>query len=1443
MVSEGIGGEVTRKRARAGIRAWISRAGQTLMRSTPATILTAMTAAALAPIVVPAVVGTTGPEAIQGLLQQVGGAGAGYLAAVVQEAVGRLRREAGTTGVTEETVREVLQACLDHELDGPRGAETRASITAFVRAVNVLEATLQEALASGVPDLWVRIAQSVNDLSQISEFRALHDDLLGVLNSIWRDTTDIRLITRDTNDEVRRLSIKFASLHRSLSRGPAVGAAHQASFPGRGGDAGVPSSQGVPPYPGLAPFSELDANWFYGRDRLIASLVSGLNERLFGNAPLIVMGASGAGKSSVLRAGLLPELLNGGLTEPGSEEWPWMTMTPGRFPLRDLALRLADLAQIPSSQVLDQIESDPERASLVIRQGLLTRDERSHRGVVTAAPDLTGAFGTAASQRRLILVIDQFEEVFTQCRDGDQRKLFIDSICAIASGTRYDPPPAVVIIGLHTGFMDQCTAHPELAPALDDSVIVGPMTSAELREAIELPARQAGLTVEPGLVETMLGDIGAVQSRVNEDILTYDPGKLPLLAHALLETWKRRDDSQLTVAAYQAAGGIHHALAETADHLYDSLDDTGKQTARRLLLHMVAAPDDAEDTRRRMSRTALIAELPDADQDIAARLLDQLEEKRLVTADEDTVQIAHEALLRHWPRLADWLQEDREWRREEQRLAQHAREWTDNACDPDRLLRGGVLAVLQEKLDERRRAGLGERERAFLLASERREVRGRRARRSVMVLLTVLTIVAGGFAAVAQHDRSLASQQQALAQSRQLAAEAAELRASNPKVSLLLSLEAYRVQPSYEAVSSLLSAQLGFFTATLSNQAGSANAVAYDPAAPLLAVAGQENAVTVWNTSTRQSAFTLRGQSPFYAVAFDQSGSLLAGAEQDGVTILWNMATHQETGVLGTPGPSVNAVTFDPGGQVVATAGDDEAVTLWSTRTLREIRTFSVGATVNGIAISPDGTRLAVACSDHNIRVWELGPGDTAPLVLSGHTEPVRAVAFSPDSALLASSSDDGTIRLWDSHTGALRGILSASTSPVDAVAFSPGGSLLASGGADDAVRLWDVDTLTQVDALTGPASTVTGVAFSPSGQTLASADASATVGIWDVTAPPQPGSNPIAAFTSTSHPGGTIAAVGDGGETALWKPGEDASYTTLLTPPSQVASAPAGGSVTPDIALSPDGGTLAVTPPGNQITLWNTRTGHKIGTLTAPGTLTSVAYRPVTGPAVIAAGSPDGYIYIWGPHIPQPLQLAGNLQAPVTSVTFSPDGTLLAAGSDDGTFLLARHRNSGNWAVFPPTGGPLNAVETVAFSPDGRMLATGSSAGTVQLWNVANPGNPVLLTTLTASAQSVISVAFSDSEELAASYDDDTIRLWDIRDPASAVPLATLSGLASPTSVTWETGSRAVGAAADGTLLTWDTEPSDIANRICDSRLSGDADDLTPYLAGVSYHSICPGD
>jgi WD40 repeat protein len=1425
------GSEDTVARARAGIRAWVTAGGAVLLRAAPTAIVTAMTAAALAPVLVPLLAGTLGSIVVQQVLAQLGNLGADHMSDVLQDAVHRMRGEAKVTGVSEETVRNVLERRLEQELAGPRAAVIRAEIMQLLQAVHGVDETLRAAYDSEIQGLGDHIGRAMNELSLTAiEFRLLRDDTLGALTSIQRDTAFVRDAVQDHGDELRRLNLNIALLRREVALGSPASQG-RAIGPVPAETSLVTTRDGLQPYPGLPAFNETDAAWFFGRERLIAMIIDRLRDRLRGSSPLIVEGASGAGKSSVLRAGLIPELDTGGLAEPDSEHWPREIMTPGPFPLRDLALRLAQRAELPASMVLDDIVADPARTPLIIRQALLDRGR--------------------PGGRRLIIVIDQFEEVFTQCTDGGERARFIQAICAAAAGSRREPPAALVVIGLRAGFVEHCTAHPELESALADPLIVGPMRPAELRDAIELPARHAGVTLQPGLADTMLRDLGAVEPPGDSDLATYDPGRLPLLAHALRATWDRRTGGELTIGAYGAAGGIKDALASTADAVYESLDAHGQQVARRLWEHMVSVRADAEDTRRRMSRAALIAELPPADAGPAGPVLDRLEQERLVIAGQDTVQIAHEALLRYWPKLAGWVEENRAWRREQQSLIEHAREWEAGRRHPDRLLRGAALAAVHDGLNHARRAELGQLEAAFLSASETRQARAQRGRTMFVAALMILVVLTAVTALVAQANSVAARQQQAdaqsqraIAQSRQLAAEASSLAAIDPQTSLLLSLEAFRVQPTYEAVSSLLSAQSGFFTARLPSPAGPVNSVAYDPALPArLASAGQDDQVTIWDTATRKTVATLTGSSPFYAVAFDQQGRFLAGAEQDGTTVLWNARSLKPIGSVSRSGDAVDTVAFSPDGETLATAGDDGTVTLWSTRTRQPTGSYDVGnGTISGIAFSGNGKWLAAACADHDIRLWDrTRPTTTPPRLLRGHTELVRTVAFSPNSGLLASGDDDGTVRLWDPRTGSQLGVLTGVGAQVRAVAFNPDGSRLAAAGDDDAVRLWDVATRTQVSGLTGPAGTVAGVAFSPDGTVIASADADASVGLWNIPSTPA-GSATIATVATPARPGGRLATYGTDGKIRLWDP---PGYGR----PSGLPAAALGGTGGGSMAFSPDGRLLAVST-AQGVARWDIEGHRPAGLLSTRAPVIAVAYRPVIRrgePEVIAAGLSNDVVDLWGPSAETtPIPVGGQV-APINAIAFSPDGSLLAAASDDGTILLARIAvTDGRLTalVDQQLTGQLGAIEAVAFSPDGRTLASASTDGTVQLWDVSQPTRQVALgPPLAGHTQAVISVAFSgDGDLLASSADDDTIRLWDVRDPRAPVPFGTLAGLGGPTGVVFEPGSQQVaGAAADGTLLQWDTGASAVANRICRSLPVGDLPDLGQYLLGVTPRPLCP--
>lgn len=1444
-------------RARAGIHTWISRAGRGLLHATPAAIMTAMTAAALAPLLVPLIAGgAAGAEVIGQILAQLGNVGSGYISESIQDVVRRLRGEAAVTTVSEDTVRNVLERRLEADWAGSHASGLRAEMAGVLKAVNGIATSLEAAFGSEVQGLAAHIGQAVGQMSEtVTEFAGLREDVLAALASIQADVARTQSLqentlwyARDASSKLDRVSVEIVLLRRSLRQGP-----FSASQPA-GADTGTETTDGelpdVHPYPGLAPFGETDEFWFHGRERLTASLATRLRERLRGSSPMLVVGASGAGKSSLLNAGLIPELRDGRFA-PGCGDWPCFPMTPGTFPLRELAVRLAMLAELPTSVVLENIETDPGWTPLIVRQALLTRDERRRRGVQAGAGagigahDLKGISGS----RRLILIIDQFEEVFTQC-EGQERIKFIEAICAMASGSVADPPPALVVICLRAGFVEECTAHPPLEPALQDQFIVGPMRASELTAAIEEPARDAGLTVDGGLAATMLSDLGAVTSPVTPDSATYDPGALPLLAHALRETWERREHGRMTLSAYHTAGGIKEAIGRKADDVYDSLDDTGKQVARELLGHMISVRADAEDTRRRLSRPALLAELPTAYADRAVQVLDLLEAHRLVTSDGESVQIAHEALLRHWPRLSGWLAENRAWLRHRQRLTEQAREWDEGSRHPDRLLRGVQLSDITEELTTARSASLGDLETTFLRLSQRRRARAHRTRLEFMSILTAAVVVASGFAIAAQRSSRAARDQQAIAQSQQLAARAQTLADSDPGTSLALSLEAYRRQQTTAAVSSLLTAQSSYFH-PLRSPAGPVSAVAYDPKRHLLASAS--NAVVLWNTDTNKPTATLTGQSPFYDVAFAPSGLWLAGAEENGDTVIWNMHRvvrnlhRRAVATLRAPdSTSTDTVAFSHNGQMLATAGYDGEVTLWRTGTFRKFRTIHVGGgPVWSIAFSSDDSQLAAACSDHIVRVWNTARLGSVPVMLTGPATPVRSVAFSPRSwsPLLAAGDDSGTIRLWNPRTRKLRAILSKGSGPVLSLAFTPDGSQLASGSGGRggaAVRLWNItsDTLTP---LTGPANDVSGVAFSPDSQMLASADEDGTVGLWKIPPLPPP-APPIPAVAATPLRGGIIATTA-AGQIDIWNLDKP---SRLLNPPARLAGTLKPGAAEPSIAFGSGGQWLAAPARSGGIDVWSGPHQARADDLNPPKDprqISSVAFRPGK-PLVVAAGSVNDYIYLWTvPTGKLLMTFSGQQQGPVTALAFSQDGSLLAAGGADGTIVVGCVSLKGGIAhvtcIQQVTGG-FGPIEALTFSPQPNTLASASADGTVKLWHVSSRGTLTGTATLPGPTQPVVSVAFSsDGTMLAASAADRTISLWNTPKYRSPSLFATITGLAAATGVAFVPGTHIIaGAASDGTAQFWNTNPDQVAEGICKTAPPA----LTRARAGIgaAFQPVC---
>ncbi|WP_324605200.1 transporter substrate-binding domain-containing protein [Streptomyces sp. NRRL WC-3549] len=426
------------------------------------------------------------------------------------------------------------------------------------------------------------------------------------------------------------------------------------------------------PYPGLAAFAPSQAQWFFGREHVITELAGGLAGCMDTTDPLVLMGPSGAGKSSVLAAGLLSALGKGAMPMPGARTWPHLLMTPTEHPLAELATRLERLAGVPGASLREEIESDPRRLAPVIREMLRARAGR-----------------TAITGSRLVLVVDQFEEVFTQCADGRERQLFISALCAAAGGGG-DEPPALVVLGLRSDFQDHCATYPELRHAVRDTpVFLGPMTAAELREAIAGPARIAGLELQPGLVEILLRDLG-----VDETAQGYDPESLPLLSHALHATWHHREGRSLTVAGYAAAGYVRNSVENTAEATYGHFDSAEQQAARSLLLNLVHIGEGTQDTRRRANRIRLLHD--STHPETTDEVLDRLVDAQLVTVEAGSVFITHEVLLHAWPRLRQWIHDDRSGLRIHQQLAQDADAWDQDGRNPARLYRGSRLGLARE---------------------------------------------------------------------------------------------------------------------------------------------------------------------------------------------------------------------------------------------------------------------------------------------------------------------------------------------------------------------------------------------------------------------------------------------------------------------------------------------------------------------------------------------------------------------------------------------------------------------------------------------------------------------------------------------------------------------------------------------------------------------------
>jgi WD40 repeat protein/DNA-binding SARP family transcriptional activator len=1141
------------------------------------------------------------------------------------------------------------------------------------------------------------------------------------------------------------------------------------------------------PYKGLATFGVEDAPYFFGRERLVAELVS----QLVGAPLLAVVGPSGSGKSSVVRAGLLPALAGGVL--PGSQGWAQAVMRPGEHPLDEL-------------------------------RRVTRKLKREVRGV---------------------LVVDQFEELFTTCRDEPERAAFAAALVRWA--LEHD---GATVIAVRADFYGRCAAYPDLSALLGaNHVLVGPMARDELARAIERPAQRAGLIVEPELAEALLAD---VEGR---------PGALPLLSTTLLELWRERDGRRLRLAAYARSGGVQGAVARMAEAAYLALDPQQQAAARTLLLRLTDEDESGARVRRRV-------ELSEVDAELAGRLAD----RRLLTVDEGTVEVAHEALLREWPRLRGWLDEDVQGRRLHRRLGAAARAWS--AGDGD-LYRGAQLAAALEWADGH--AGdLNEVERAFLDASRGESTRAQRRLRAVLAgvaSLLVLAVIAG---AVALNQRSQARAQATAAAAQSLGARA--LAEGDLDTSLLLARQGVELSDSPRTRSNLLAALLRSPAAVgvLHGPGKRLTSLAISPDDHMLAYTDDEGWLRFTDVRTRRRGapdvfVAAGGPGPLDAPPqFSSDGALVAVGAR-----VVDVHAGRKVAALEPPGDGdvfVSRPHFLPDGRTVVALVSNQTGTLGlqrydarGGRLLGPERLIGRPLPSDGplpgsepqLAVSPAGPLLTTAAGGSRFRDLETGQIETTGprgLTLIRDPRTLRVTrrladgadhsALSPDGRTLLLGNADGSVGFLDLDTGRVRPGTARHAGTVVAAAFSGDGRTAVTAGEDNRAIVWDVARAVAVETLSGHTGAVTGLALSHDGRTLYSASLDGRIIVWDL-----------------------------GGAHRLGRP-FSIDRASVAEGANELFAMP------PAYALSPDGERLAVAHSGGRLTVVDART-LKATPSSRPFATEGVgglAYAPHGGPLVVAGTG--GSIALMDPRRGVVVQRRHDLTGAPLTPSFSADGRrmlLLSGESGIGLWTLRDGRLSGPPRAFHPTyvaksaslnpdgrtlaiasdvgiqiidAGTLKPVARLAgsdgttflaeFSGDGRYIIGASDQGWARLWS-AKTFKPVTRP-LGGHAGAVVSASVSpDGKTLATGGADGIVRLFDLR-TQSPIGAALPAVPNFPVGTAFSTDSAYLFAiTAAGRAFRWDVRPASWERQAC--AVAGRTltrDEWNDALPGRSYAPAC---
>ncbi|MEL7314278.1 MAG: caspase family protein, partial [Cyanobacteria bacterium J06559_3] len=1195
------------------------------------------------------------------------------------------------------------------------------------------------------------------------------------------------------------------------------------------------------PYRGLESFEQAHRDLFFGREREIEQLLA----RLDSPHPLtVVLGGSGTGKSSLVKAGLLPRLAD------RAEFQILPVMRPGNRAVRALSRCCAEL--VPADEV----------------KGLIRRLAKDESALV----DIVGRWRQSHPDTKLLLVIDQTEELITQATSPAEAFQFQQLIKRVMA-EHWEC--LWIIATLRSDFEAQFQDEALREAWMDARFVIPPMSQIQLRQAIENPAAARVMYFEPSsLVDTLLEDVAQT------------PGALPLLSFALSEMYlryleRRSDNRALTEADYRALGGVAGALTQRATQEYENLvaqDEAYAQSVKHVMLRMVAL-EGGELARRRVPLSELVYESA-AENSRVKVVLNQLITARLVVRGQEGeeaepyVEPAHDALVRGWDKLLRWKYEEQEGLALQRRLSPAAKEWRTQADKKaDKKRAQGLLwndnprlGLLREVLLSSQN-WLNQVESAFVDASFK--LKRQKQIRAVGSLVGVIAALSGLSLGLTTINAQLkASGKRAFA--RRLAARAETMvdkSSINQTTGALLAVRAHSLLDELgedsRAVNQVLRKSLAVLPVTQTFAGGgNVKAIAFSPDGNRIATASDDGALNLWDAGSGEgdlekaesdkNVFDLNPDKQVTAIAVSPNGSQVATVRKDKTAQIWDAATGKQAATLRHNHP-VQFVRFSPSrrssakgsnntpknspenSQWIATASQDQ-VKIWETATAKKVLTLvSANTKVRDVQFSPDGRRVAILRDEGKVSVWALSTGqkilainhtsnistmtfnptsthlalaaadgtatvfdiatgrDSVPL---SHKGPVTDVRFSPDGAKIATASVDQTVRLWAATTGNMLTQFDHEDA-VKTVTFSPDGTHLATTSLSKAAHVWDIATGQTTDTLSHD-SLVNRVIFSPDGARIATASVDATTKLWDTT-PTEDArrlvhEGAVRGATFSPNDGEWVATGSNDGTVKLWNPGTG-EISQTLSHPEGVRT----------MSVGPKGRRIVTASEDNVARVWDVKTGKVLHSLKHEGTLLSVSFSP--DGKQIATASADNYARIWdvtGKSARDPVATLKHDDV-VRSANFNADGSLLVTASQD--------KKARIWDVASESAITVlehrDRVHEAVFSPDGQYLATASHNTGADLWDVATGKRVVTADDLVFRLNhndKVLTVRFSpNGDQVVTGSRDRTAKIWDIE---KREVMASLNHRRSVNSVSFSAeGDRLVTASADGTALVWNAE------------------------------------